>query len=449
VRDATGREEVSGAAGALLAALLILPTPLAAQEAEAGPSGPAWWSLHFQQTVVSQHHGSFPAAYSGRNSLRPGPETSTSITATLFAGARLWRGAGLYFNPELSGGDGLSNVSGVAGFPNGETYRVGQSRPTVVVGRIFVEQVFGFGEATEAVSDEANQLPGRRARRRLTFRLGKFSLTDFFDDNRYSHDPRGQFLNWALMGNGAWDYAADTRGYTWGVTGEFQAQDWAVRAAAVMVPVEANGLQLDTRIADAHALNVEVERGYRLAGRPGVARVMLYRNLARMGSYREAIVARPVAPDLVPTRRYGRDKNGLGLNLEQELGAAVGVFLRAGWNDGRNETWAFTEIDRALTLGASAKGTAWHRAGDRLAGALILSGLSGDHRGFLAAGGYGFIIGDGALRYGCERILEAYYSLALPRGLSVTGDVQRIVNPAYNRDRGPVNVAGVRVHLGF
>ena len=428
---------------------LVLLSAAAAGAGEGGPAadGASWWSLHFQQTVVEQYHGAFRAAYSGENSLRPESESKLSVTATLFLGARLWKGASLYFDPELSGGEGFSGVRGVAAFPNGEIYRVDETRPTVTVARAYYEQAFGLGGESEAVADQPNQVSQRLDAQRLTFRLGRFSLTDFFDDNRYAHDPRGQFLSWALLGNGAWDYAADTRGYTWGLAAEYRRLGWALRAAAVLVPKEANGLALDTRIAQAHALNLEAEHGHRLRDRPGALRLIVYRNVARMGSYREALALDPSAPDVVATRRDGRDKNGVGLNLEQELADDAGVFLRLGWNDGRNETWAFTEIDRTATLGLAWSGRAWGRASDRVAAAFIANGLSSDHRDYLGHGGYGFIVGDGALRYRSEQVLEAYYSVSLPHGISLTADVQRVWNPAYNRDRGPVNVTGLRFHL--
>jgi high affinity Mn2+ porin len=436
------------AAGALALGLALS----SAAAADAGEDGSAadsdsWWSLHFQQTVVEQHHGAFPAAYSGQNSLLSQPESKLSVTATLFLGARLWTGASLYFDPELSGGEGFSGVTGVAAFPNGEIYRVGETKPTVTVARLYYQQAFSLGGGSEAIADEANQVSERLDAQRLTLRAGRFSLTDFFDDNHYAHDPRGQFLSWALLGNGAWDYAADTRGYTWGLAADYRRPGWALRAAAVLVPKEANGLELDTRVAQAHALNLEAERGHRLRDRPGALRLIVYRNVARMGSYREALALDPASPDVVATRRDGRDKNGVGLNLEQELADDAGVFLRLGGNDGRNETWAFTEIDRTATLGVSWGGRTWGRTGDRVAAAFIANGLSSDHRDYLGHGGYGFIIGDGALRYGSEQVLEFYYSVSLPRGMTLTGDVQRVWNPAYNRDRGPVNVLGLRFHL--
>ena len=439
------------AARVLAAALALALGPSAtssalADEEPAQDAGGAW-SLHFQQTAISQHHGAFPAAYSGLNSLRPEAESKLSVTATVFMGIRPWTGAGLYFDPELSGGEGFSGVTGIAAFPNGEIYRIGATKPTVVAARLYLEQSIGLGGGRESVADGANQLAGQADERRLILRLGKFSLTDFFDDNRYSHDARTQFQNWALMGNGAWDYAADTRGYTWGLSGEYRRPGWSLRAAVVAVPTEANGIQLDTRIAHAHSFDAELERRHRLRGRPGALRLIAYRNVARMGNYREAIALDPTAPALEPTRRYSRDKNGLGLNLEQALSEDGGVFLRLGWNDGRNETWAFTEIDRTAAIGVSWSGRGWGRAADRLAAAGVVSGLSPDHRDYLARGGYGFIIGDGALRYGGERVLEMYYSVALPRGIALTADFQHVADPAFNRDRGPVDVFGLRFHL--
>jgi high affinity Mn2+ porin len=432
-----------------LGILLSASAPLQGQETSSESFRSPWWNFHFQQTVVTEHHGSFPAAYSGQNSLRPERESKTSVTATMWAGVRLWRGAELYTSPELSGGDGLSGTSGIAGFPNGEVYRIGNPSPVVVVARLYLQQTFGFGEETEPVADAPDQLPGRYRVRRLALKLGKFSLTDSFDDNRFSHDPRRQFLNWALMDNGAWDYAADTRGYTWGVQVEYNERDWAGRVAAVLVPVEANQLKLDTRIHDAHAWNVEGERRYRLFERPGAARLFLYRNVARMGNYRDALAESPTAPDITQTRRYGRDKNGAGIGLEQEVAEEAGLFTRLGWSDGRNETWAFTEIDRTASLGVLWSGKKWGRRKDSVGGAMVINRLSRDHRDYLAAGGYGFIIGDGALRYGSEVIFEAFYNLQLPRGLTVAGDYQHVVNPAYNRDRGPVDIIGVRAHLEF
>jgi carbohydrate-selective porin OprB len=275
---------------------------------------------------------------------------------------------------------------------------------------------------------------------------GKFSLNDLFDNNTYSHDPRTQYLNWALMDNGAWDYAADTRGYTWGLAVEYRYQAMSFRFASVLEPKEANQMAMDTNLLQAHGDNGEVEYRYQLRNHPGVIRVLGYMNHANMGSYADAI-ANPAdsGPDVTQSRAY-RTKYGFGLNLEQELSPSVGVFSRMGWNDGRTETWAFTEIDSTFSVGASFRGEPWGRKDDNLGLALILNGLSADHRAYLAAGGQGFIIGDGSLNYAPEQILEAYYSLKLWRSFAASGDVQWVKNPAYNADRGSTTILALRAH---
>jgi high affinity Mn2+ porin len=407
------------------------------------------WNLHFQQTVIVQGHPAFSAKYSGENSLRPQAESQTSITSTLFFGLRLWSGAELYLNPELSGGRGVSDASGVAGFPNGETFRIGNPEPAVSAARIFVKQRVAFGDESENEIDGPNQLRGSAPTRCLTVVAGKFSLVDFFDGNSFSHDPRTQFSNWALMDNGAWDYAADTRGYTWGLFVEYRHAARAFRTAAVLVPTTANGMELDTRIKDAFSLNVEYEQGYVLGDRKGTVRVFGFRNQARMGNYAEAINEARGAPEIVLTRENGRVKYGFGFGLEQMLSEHGGFFLRGGWNDGHTETWAFTEIDRTVSAGILSGGELWKRMTDKVGIAFSINGLSRDHADFLAAGGYGFIIGDGALRYADEMIAETFYSAQIISVMWVTLDYQFVLNPAYNRDRGPVHLFAVRLHTEF
>lgn len=404
------------------------------------------WDLHFQSTVVSQWHPAFPAKYSGPNSLSAKPEFSTSLTSTLFAGARLWHGAEFYVNPELVAGNGFSHTLGVAGFPNGEIYRVSDPVPTLFVARLFLRQTFSLGGERERVEPDQNQLGGIYDQHRITLTLGKFGLTDLFDDNAYSHDPRTQFLNWSIIDNGAWDYAADTRGYTWGVALEYQQPRWALRLATVMVPLQANKESLDFALSRAHGDNAEIEYRYAIQEHPGTLRLSAYANHAHMGSYRETIDTGVM--DITLTRQY-RVKYSWGLNIEQELSRDVGVFLRLGWNDGRTETWAFTEIDRTASFGISLKGSRWKRPEDTVGIAAAINGLSSDHADYLAAGGVGFIIGDGHLTYAPEQIVETYYLWKpLPR-LGVTVDVQYVNHPAYNLDRGPVFIAGTRLHYNF
>src|SRR5262249_39752908 len=272
----------------------------------------------------------------------------TTETATLYLDGKLWEGADVVFNPEVSGGRGLSNTLGMAGFPNGEATRVGQIQPTPYVARLFLRQVIGLGREQEDVEDGPNQLAGKRNIDRITVRIGKMSATDVFDDNAYSHDPRTQFLNWSLMNNGAWDYPANTRGYDYGITFELNQKDWAWRYGVFGEPTEANGQDIDPRFLKANRHVTEFEYRLHVDRRPGKVRLLGYWNNAHMGSYRDALLLAALTgapPDVTLTRAY-RAKYGFGLNLEQELGEDLGAIARAGWNNGQTESWAFTEIDR-------------------------------------------------------------------------------------------------------
>ena len=337
---------------------------------------------------------------------------------------------------------------GVAGFPNGEITRVGVVAPTPYFARLYYQHTIGFGGEQEKVEDGPNLVAGMRDVDRLTITVGKFSATDIVDDNRYSHDPRSQFLNWSLMYNGAWDYPANVRGYTFGVAFDRNIKDWAFRYAILAEPEEANGAPLDPNFAQANGNVAEIERRYKINDHPGKLRFLTYLNNAHMGDYEEAIAQMPVNPVIEDTRAY-RIKYGFGLNLEQEITENLGMFSRIGWNDGHTESWAFTEIDRTIALGFVLDGACWCRPNDRVGLAGVLNGLSPEHRAYLAAGGLGFIIGDGHLNYGLEEIVETYYSFAATKNIFVTFDYQEIANPAYNRDRGPVSVASLRVHIEF
>ena len=439
-------------AAAVLAGLAALP--LLAQEPPSPPAEPEApqrrFDAHFQATTVTQWHPSFDAPYSGTNSLQPEEEHETTVTATLFLGARLWKNAELYVNPELSGGSGLSHTLGIAGFPNGEAFRVGDAQPRIYLGRLMLSQTLAAGDELERIDDDANQLGGWRPARRWTLTIGKFGIGDFFDDNTYSHDPRRQFLNWADWTAGAWDYSADTRGYTWGFVLEYATPDWSARFGATTEPKVANGLQFDTDLLEAHALTLEADRRFRVGGRSGAARVILFYNRAGMGNYREAIEqAAGGAPDVTTTRRPGRTKWGFVVNLEQEVADRTGLFFRGSWNDGRNEAWAYAEIERSVTAGVLMKGLVRGRPDDEAGAAIVVNGLSDDHRDYLAAGGYGFMIGDGRLSYAVETIPELYYQALLVPHLWLAAGYQFVANPAYNADRGPVHVLSARLHAEF
>lgn len=403
------------------------------------------WSIHFQATTITQGHGYFHSPYQGANSLSPNPDTETSFTSTLFLGRKLWEGGEFYFNPEVTAGGGLSDSVGLAGASNGDAYRINTSAAAGNTSRLFFKQVFGLGGPNETISPDKNQLGAEVNQNRLTVVAGKFSLTDFFDGNSYSHDPRTQFMNWAIMDNGAWDFAADTRGYTSGFMLEYNRVNWALRFASVLEPKTANGMEMDLDIPQAHGDNAEFEYRYSVNAHPGKVRILAYANHAHMGNYRNALKLSPVNPDITQTETYCV-KYGFGLNFEQEITKYLGGFLRAGWNDGATESWAYTEIDRTVSLGVILNGSLWKRPDDIVGLAVVVNGISPDHRAYLEAGGYGFIIGDGRLNYALEQIVEAYYAWRIFKGFTVTGDFQFVENPAYNQDRGPVAIFGARLH---
>jgi high affinity Mn2+ porin len=432
-----------------LGQIVLLASIAIAQDTALTKNSSEDWSYHFQLTGISQTHQAFDVPYSGQNSLKPIFESKLSVTSTLFLGRRLWQGGEIYFDPELSGGAGLSQTLGVGGFPNGEVYRVGDPEPVVFLARLYLRQHFSLADDSEYSKPDQNQLSGYIPRSRITLTAGKFSLTDLFDDNAYSHDPRTQFMNWALMSHGAWDYAADTRGYTYGIAAELHMHDWSLNFAAALVPKEANGAQFDTHIADAHSFNLEFVKAYSLFGQTGNLHLVGFVNSANMGNYRKAIETPDSIPDVTKTRSYST-KYGFALAIEQPLSEDAGLFFRASWNDGKTETWVFTEIDRSVSLGVSSKASFIGRKEDVVGAALVLNGLSQDHRDYLAAGGYGFIIGDGKLNYSLEKIVEVFYNIQLASSLWLTLDNQFVLNPAYNHDRGPfVYVYAVRAHIEF
>jgi high affinity Mn2+ porin len=407
-------------------------------------------NFHFQQTIITQFKPAFSAAYMGKNSLITKEETQTSITSTFFGAARLWKGAEVYFNPELSGGAGLSQTLGIAGFPNGETFRVGGTQNKIYIARLYFKQNFEWGTEKDTIDDDANQLAGLKSKRYFSFTIGKFGMADFFDNNNFSHDPRTQFMNWALMDNAAWDYPANTRGYVLGTTAELGQPDWTLRFAFTLVTTQANQSIWDSKIGKANTETIEFEKRYTLDGQKGTIRLLAFTNNGKFGNYRLAIAQNPAAPNVDTTQAYGRHKYGFGINADQYLTKDFGVFAKASYNDGHTETWFFTEIDRSLTFGGVLKGTSWKRGDDELGLAFIANGLSSDHRDYLAAGGYGFLIGDGKLNYTPELIAELYYKInAFQKKFWLTPDYQFILHPAYNADRGPVNVFGARAHVEF
>jgi high affinity Mn2+ porin len=408
------------------------------------------FNLHFQTTYIYQYKPSFHSPYEALHSLTGKEEKQNSMTATLFAGARLWKGAEVYINPEVAGGSGLSGASGMGGSSNGETFRVGDPAPTLYLGRAYITQYIPIGPAGwEQQDDDANQVRVKTPVNYIKIMAGKYSLADVFDFNNYSNSTRTQFMNWSIMNNGAWDFAANVRGYTYILSAIVNWKQTTFKIAAASLPKTANGNDLQTRIDSSLSLNAELSHLFKVRGRDLNLRLLAFNNKAPMGNYKDAIT-HPVAgtPDIVAVEQYGRNKYGFGLNMDYAASDVLGLFARLGWNDGKTETWCFTEIDQTLSVGASLNGKVWKRPDDAAGIALVGNGLSKDHRNYLAAGGYGFVLGDGALNYAPEGVAEVYYSWkpSAKAPLFLSGDYQFVVNPGYNSDRGPVHIFSLRVH---
>jgi high affinity Mn2+ porin len=414
------------------------------------PDDARWW-LSGQVNIINQAHPGFPAAYDGPNSLSAQPEDATSFVATLYAGYQLTSTTEILVDVESAGGGGISDALGVAGFTNLDVVRNPQLGAAPYLARAEIHQIIpltdDWTDADRGPLGGFRRLPARR----LELRAGKLSTVDVFDTSSVGSDSHLQFMNWAVDNDGAYDYAADTRGYTLGVVIEYRDRGWAARLGELLMPTVANGIDYDFDVAHARGENLELELRPEIGGRHGAIRLLGFLNHARMGSYAEAIAAflsgQDPRPDIAAHRAEGRIKYGVGLNLEQEISASLRIFARAGWNDGATESFAYTEVDDTLALGLDHRGAAWRRPGDKVGLALVTSGLSRDHRTYLSLGGQGFLLGDGALDYGRETIVEAYYTAHLWRGWFPALDVQVIANPGYNRARGPVLVASLRLHL--
>lgn len=409
-----------------------------------------------QSNTVLQWHSDFPAAYTGTNSLHPTAENATSKTFTLYLGYELASHTEVFLDIESASGHGISEGLGLAGYTDLDVVRItnGVSLGAApYVARIMIRQVIPLSHDTVTADRGLFGLATTLPARRVEFRLGKFSMADFLDLNTWGTDSHLQFLNWTVDNNGAYDYAANTRGYTDGALLEFYDHWWSVRFVEALMPKVANGIHLDADIARARAENLEFEfRGSPIAHRRGVVRLLSYLNHADMGNYREAIANyfasdETAPPSIIATRQPGRHKYGFGLNFEQDVTAQFGLFGRLGWSDGRNESFAYTEDDRTLELGGFTKGGYWHRRNDRAGAVFVANGIVAAHQQYLALGGLGFLLGDGALTYGPEKIFEGFYTAHLWRGLFASFDLQHINNPGYNMARGPVTIPGLRLHV--
>ena len=424
---------------------LIFAAPALASEAT------EIWSVHGQVTFVWQYHPAFTSPYAGAHSLDPGSRGNETVDATLYLGLRPWSGAELWINPEIDQGFGLSDTLGVAGFPSGEAYKVGSAPPYFRLQRLFFRQTFNLGGALQNVESDANQFADARTADNITLIVGKISAVDIFDTNAYAHDPKIDFLNWSIIDSGAYDYAADAWGYSYGLALEWTQSFWTLRAGLFDLSRVPNTTALETGF-DQFEIVAELEERHTLWHAPGRLKLLGFINRGRMASYSDAVrlaQATGGTPDTALVRQYA-SRPGVALNLEQAVNDDLGVFARLSINDGSKEAYEFTEINRSLALGLSLNGSGWHRPLDTFGLAAVVNGISNAARDYFAGGGMGILIGDGALpHYGPESIVEAYYSAALKDWFRVSGDYQWILHPAYNRDRGPVSVLAVRLHASF
>jgi len=438
---------------AVCALLAASPAPATAQSSDpvtflAHSSGAFY--IGGQINVIAQAHPEFPSPYSGAHSLRAPSEHAVSRLLTFYSAVRLGAGWDVTAHIESAGGSGLSDALGLAGFTNLDVVRNPTLGAKPYLARLLIQKTIAF--SSDTVEREATPFAPAAALpvRRLEIRAGRFGMADFFDVNSVGSDSHLQFTNWTVDNNGAYDYAADTRGYTYGVVVEYDAPRWALRGAVALMPTVANGIDLDWNLARARGENVELEL------RPATAltvRALGYANRANMGRYDASIQAFEsgvgTEPVIEASRMQGRVKYGAGINVEWTAPGGTRVFGRSGWNEGHQESFAYTEVNDTVATGADHAGHAWHRPGDRAGLAFVSNGLSGPHREYLRLGGLGFLLGDGTLDYGRETIVEGYYTGHLWRGLFASGGAERIWHPGYNRDRGPVVVPMARVHLDF
>jgi high affinity Mn2+ porin len=439
----------------MCAAQMVAPTPqpegIPITPEEAEQLQPELWAIHGQSTGVWLLQPAFRSPYQGPQSLRAGANGRETIDATLYGGFRPWPGAEIWINPEVDQGFGLSDTFGVAGYPSGEAYKVGKATPYFLVQRGFLRQTIDLGGVTEKLEPDLNQLGGTQTANRLVFTIGKYSIVDIFDTNIYAHDPRNDFLNWSIIDQGSFDYAANSWGYTYGGAAEWYQDWWTVRAGVFDLSQAPNTVALSRGFAQGQFV-AELEERHRLWDQPGKLKFLYWLTHGDLGTYLDAISvgeATGQTPSTGAVRSF-RTKDGFGLNLEQRLAADFGVFARASISQGTLEEDAFTDINQSVSGGLSLAGSRWGRPEDTVGLAGAINRISHQGKLYLAAGGLGGIIGDAQLpNAGPEQILEAYYRVGLSSFAHVTGDYQFINHPAYNRDRGPVSIFGLRLHLQF
>jgi high affinity Mn2+ porin len=443
----------SGASASFVTAAALALAAHAAHAAEPGAATPAkdeMFAIHAQSTFIWQGDTDFRSPYRGPNSLPPSIGRET-FDATVYLGMRLWRGAEFWIDPEINQGFALGDTEGAAGFVNGEGAKVGRTHPYSKIHRAMLRQTIDLGGESQTVDADLNQFAGTQTANRIVITAGRMSVGDVFDTNQYAHDPRSDFLNWALIDTGSFDYAADAWGYSWGGAVEWYQGPWTLRAGVFDLSIRPNDVTLDPNFGQFQLIG-EVERRWSVGGKAGKVAVTGWMSRGRMGTFDDAIAlgeATHMTPDTGLVRHY-RTRPGISMNLEQSLTSDLGLFVRAGDDDGRYESYEYTDIDETLAAGLSLGGDRWGRKDDRLAIAGVIDQISDAHQRYLADGGLGILVGDGKLPHpGPEEIVETYYKWAVTKHVALTFDVQLIGNPAYNRDRGPAPVLGARLHAEY
>jgi high affinity Mn2+ porin len=433
-------------------ACLADPTSPASADTQSAPPAVAdanpFWAIHVQATDVLQYKPAFRSPYEGANSLSGAATLNNTVDASFFGGIRPWKGGQVWVDIDMDQGFAPSNTLGVAGYVNGEGAKVGHHSPYFRPQRYFFRQTIDLGGGDDSVDPDMFEFGGKTTKNRVVITVGKFSIGDVMDDNQYAHDPRNDFLNWALIDTGSFDYAADAWGFSYGGTAEWYQDAWTFRGGVMALSTVPNGPNLTPNLGQ-FQIDSEIERRQSWFGREGKIKLLGFATRGMMGRFDDAIALAQTTnatPDTGLVRHY-RTRVGLSLNIEQPISDDAGLFLRAGWDQGQYETYEYTDIDQTVAGGGSLTGARWGRKDDSVALAVVVNGISKHHEEYLADGGLGPLIGDGRLPHpGAEAVLEAYYSLAVIKGVHLTLDSQTILNPAYNTDRGPAEVIGFRLH---
>jgi len=423
----------------------------AAAQEEQSPEQPEWYSLHGQITEVTQYHPAFSSPFRGANSLDPGNRGDETVAVTLDAGLRLADNLAIYVDPEIDQGFGLSDTLGVADFTSGQAYKVGSATPYPRIPSAYARYTVDLGGETVPDNPGANQLGGSHSADNLTFTLGKFSVVYIFDTNMYAHDSTGDFLNWAIIDAGAFDYAADAWGYTYGAAGEWTQSWWTLRAGIFDLSRIPNSKDLERGFGEFSTI-AEFEVRQNWFGPQGKVKFLAFEDTGNIANYNDAVRAAAgtgQAPNVADVRKYST-KPGAVINIEQEIRPDLGAFLRASLNDGHKEAYEFSDINQSLSGGLSLSGNVWHRPNDTVGLAGVISGISADARNYFAAGGLGILVGDGRLtQYDPEKALELYYNISITDGIAFGLDYQHVENPGYDPLRGPADVLGFRFHGEF